>query len=356
MDVNFRKFASDAGTFFNRAKQFTEEKLGQAERTELDAHYENLLQRSDSTKAWTEKILKQTEAVLQPNPTARYEEFFYTKLDKKRRERMTDVDVLGQDMIDAGNNFGPGTSYGSALIKVGQSEQKLGQAEKEFVQAASNNFLQPLKGFLDGDMKTVQRERKELENRRLDLDAAKTRLRRVKEVAGKTKAEQDLRTAQSEFDRQAEITKLLLEGISSTHAHHLRCLHDFVEAQTNYYAQCHQYMSDLQRQLGSFNANMNLGGGSLSPNVLPTANHSGGILGVGMNSAAPSAPSSALINDHSGKRAKVLYDYDAADMSELSLVADELITVYPMADCRDWVMGERGAQRGRVPLTYIEYL
>lgn len=30
-------------------------------------------------------------------------------------------------------------------------------------------------------------------------------------------AEQDLRTAQSEFDRQAEITKLLLEGISSTH-------------------------------------------------------------------------------------------------------------------------------------------
>lgn len=30
-------------------------------------------------------------------------------------------------------------------------------------------------------------------------------------------AELDLRTAQSEFDRQAEITKLLLEGISSTH-------------------------------------------------------------------------------------------------------------------------------------------
>ena len=67
------------------------------------------------------------------------------------------------------------------------------------------------------------------------------------------------------------------------------------------------------------------GGGSLSPNVIPTggANHTGGILG-GMNSVAPSAPSQAVMNDNSGKRAKVLYDYDAADMSELSLVADEV--------------------------------
>lgn len=30
-------------------------------------------------------------------------------------------------------------------------------------------------------------------------------------------AEQDLRLAQTEFDRQAEVTRLLLEGISSTH-------------------------------------------------------------------------------------------------------------------------------------------
>lgn len=36
----------------------------------------------------------------------------------------------------------------------------------------------------------------------------------------------------------------------SLQAHHLRCLNDFVEAQTTYYAQCYQYMVDLQKQLG----------------------------------------------------------------------------------------------------------
>lgn len=35
-------------------------------------------------------------------------------------------------------------------------------------------------------------------------------------------AEQDLRLAQTEFDRQAEVAQLLLEGISSTHVRQLQ--------------------------------------------------------------------------------------------------------------------------------------
>ena len=48
--------------------QLTEEKLGTSEKTELDSHFENLVERSDTTKLWTEKILRNTEAVLTPNP------------------------------------------------------------------------------------------------------------------------------------------------------------------------------------------------------------------------------------------------------------------------------------------------
>lgn len=65
-------------------------------------------------------------------------------------------------------------------------------------------------------------------------------------------AERDLRIAQSEFDRQAEITKLLLEGVSSSHAAHLRCLMEFVDAQARYYAQCSTTMSELQKELSRY--------------------------------------------------------------------------------------------------------
>lgn len=49
--------------------QYTEEKLGQAEKTDFDAPFELLLDRAEKTKKWTEMILKQTETVLTPNPS-----------------------------------------------------------------------------------------------------------------------------------------------------------------------------------------------------------------------------------------------------------------------------------------------
>jgi endophilin-B len=135
-------------------------------------------------------------------------------------------------------------------VKVGQMQQKLAEAERQFVQSSITNFLLPLKNFLDGDMKIILKERKSLETKRLDLDAAKTKFKRAK-TDTKEAVETDLRVAQGEFDRQVEVTKLLLEAIASSHAQHLHNLSEFVTGQATYYAQCNHYMTDLQKQLGS---------------------------------------------------------------------------------------------------------
>ncbi|XP_069768759.1 uncharacterized protein [Narcine bancroftii] len=47
-----------------RTMQFTEEMLGQAEKTELDAYLVNLLGKAESTKRGSKKIMKQTEVPL----------------------------------------------------------------------------------------------------------------------------------------------------------------------------------------------------------------------------------------------------------------------------------------------------
>ncbi|XP_072524962.1 endophilin-B1b isoform X2 [Salminus brasiliensis] len=361
MEFSVRRLAADAGTLFSRAVQFTEEKLGQAEKTELDAHLENLLGRAEATKHWTEKVMRQTEVVLQPNPNVRMEEFLYEKLDRKLPTRANNHELLGECMIDAGHEFGPGTAYGSALIKCGETEKQLGSAEKEFIHSSAINFLTPFRNFIEGDYKTISKERKLLQIKRLDLDAAKTRLKKARVADARSAAETELRIAQSEFDRQAEITRLLLEGISSTHAHHLRCLNDFVDAQAAYYAQCYQYMVNLQKQLGSFPATF------CSNNNAPTASSSASIsvapptLASAVTPALTPGQASPSLNElrsSSGPRkARVLYDYDAASSSELSLLADEVITVssVPGMDS-DWLMGERGHQKGKVPITYLELL
>ncbi|NXP87381.1 SHLB2 protein, partial [Passerina amoena] len=57
------------------------------------------------------------------------------------------------------------------------------------------------------------------------------------------------------------------------------------------------------------------------------------------------------------RRARVLYDYEAADSTELALLADEMITVYSLPGMDpDWLIGERGNQKGKVPVTYLELL
>ncbi|KAL0965154.1 hypothetical protein UPYG_G00277470 [Umbra pygmaea] len=400
MDFNLKKLTSDAGVFFTRAVQFTEEKLGSAEKTELDAHLENLIARADCTKNWTEKIFRQTEVLLQPNPSARIEEFFYEKLDKKIPSRTTNGELLGQYMMDAAKDFGPGTPYGSTLITVGEYQKKLGGAEREFLQTAAINFLTPLRNFLEGDWRTISKERRLLENRRLDLDICKARVKKAKHAEAKAaaapdfqetrprnyvlsasasalwseeveKAEQELRVAQSEFDRQAEVTRLLLEGISSTHVNHLRCLHEFVEAQASYYAQCHQYMQELQKDLSS--AHSDTYPNSFSSNAHPSATCPSPVSSATLPGVSPTGLASGpgSTRDPAGplkvqdvqppvtghRKAKVLYDYDGHDTSELSLLADELITVYTVPGMDpDWLVGERGNQKGKVPVTYLELL
>ncbi|XP_063792566.1 endophilin-B2 isoform X5 [Pseudophryne corroboree] len=389
MDFNVKKLASDAGVFFTRAVQFTEEKLGQAEKTELDAHFENLLSRADSTKNWTEKILRQTEVLLQPNPSARVEEFLYEKLDRKIPSRVTNGELLGQYMTEAANDFGPSSPYGQTLIKVGETQKRLGVAERDFIHSSSINFLTPLRNFLEGDWRTISKERRILQNRRLDLDACKARLKKAKAAEAKAaalpdfqetrprnyvlsasasalwsdevdKAEHELRVAQTEFDRQAEVTRLLLEGISSTHVNHLRCLHEFAEDQATYFAQCYQYMVDLQKQLGRFPATFvgNVDAASLPLSTSPPA------ATLPLLQAVSPIPADGTLNPADVKppasgtrKARALYDYEAADSSELALMADELITVYSLPGMDpDWLIGERGNKKGKVPVTYLELL
>ncbi|RVE68649.1 hypothetical protein OJAV_G00093890 [Oryzias javanicus] len=383
MDFSVKKLATEAGLFLTRAVQFTEEKLWQSEKTNLDPDFENLMVRADSTKHWTEKILRQTEILLQPNPSARIEEFLYEKLDMKAPSRVTNTELLGQHMEDAAKEFGLESPYGSTLVKVGEYERRLGVVEKDFIQTADISFLSPLRNFLEGDWRIISKERRLLENLRLDLDGCKTRVKKAKAAEAKAaseaevvpdfqetrprnyvlsasasalwteeveKAEQELRTAQKEFDRQAEVTRLLLEGISSTHVNHLRCLHEFVEAQAAYYKQCHLHMQELQEELrrvpGGFGRNSN-------QNVPPPSSEPESV-----NSPVETLTIEEVQAPASGTRkAKVLYDYDAADCSELSLLADEIITVYTMPGMdSDWLVGERGNQRGKVPVTYLELL
>lgn len=336
-DFDPKKIVSFMENTFSRAVQATEEMLGTTEKIELDAHYENLLERAKITKNWTTKLILDTEAVLTPNPGNRVEDYICQKIDvDSKSNRLSNIGYLGMDMIKAGEEFGSESDYGRALIKVGHTEQKLGQCEWDFITSAEKCYIQPLKKFLDGEMKAISNETKILQTKRLDLGVCKNRVKKARSMLGQKTAECDLRVAQSKFDRQADITKLLLEGMDTYQANHLRNLHAFAQSQVRYYGQCMKIMNDLQRELAS------LGG--------PTPYEP-----VGFEDDRND--DSQNPDNHVMKRARVLCSYDAKDGSELNLTSNEVIFVW---ECNppnsDYMHGKQGLIKGLVPRAFLELL
>ncbi|XP_067627734.1 endophilin-B1 isoform X2 [Eurosta solidaginis] len=367
-NFNMKNLVKEAGSTLSRVVQLTEEKLGTTERTEYDTEFLNLAERADVTKAWTEKIVRDTEAVLIPNPQNRIEEFIFDKIEKTKPQRLSNLEHLALDMIEAGGDFGQDLPYGQALIKVGQAEQKLGQCERDFIASSGICFTQPLRKFLDGEMKTITKERGILETKRLDLDASKNRLKKARSMLGQQAAERDLRVAQAEFDRQAEITKVLLDGISTSQASHLRHLHAFVETQVRYYKNCMDTINNLQRDLA------NLGGPTpyvpidIYNDDDVSGNHSAPS-GIGLNAASGVSSAGAgvvpsvvsrrdpLVNADQMRRARVLCAYDAKDHTELNLNANEVIFVTECSPVNpDYMYGKQGLLKGLVPRAFLEML
>ncbi|CAF3672859.1 unnamed protein product [Rotaria sordida] len=323
---------------YRKLSYFTEEKLGQAtDRTEYDDNFEEMLARADRTKIWTERLTSHVETILQPNINERLEEFILTKLDQKSLNKPNIHEQLGHCMCEAGNDFGPSTQYGSALIKCGQFHQKLGIAHKEFIQSVATSFMQPLKSFLDGEMRSLTKERRTLEIKRLDLDAAKSKKKKAKIttssaiVAMADSSDIELRHTQAEFDRQLEITRLMLDGLNNSHNHHLRCLNDLVESELQYHRQSVQILEDLRKQLGLTKSTMN---SSIAPSTSRTM--------------------------QTPRTATVKFDYDASDPNELSVLAKETVNIIldnneKLSNDADWITIERPhtKERGRIPRAYL---
>lgn len=132
----------------------------------------------------------------------------------------------------------------------------------------------------------------------------------------------------------------------------MRFLSEFVEAEIAHYAKCHQHMSDLQREL----ACLNLATASGSSTAFGFNSTGAQLAQLAQDLASPS-DQQPVAPPAGKKRARILYDYDAHDSTELSLLANEVIIVTQSAGLdSDFVVGERGAQRGKVPLAYLEVL
>ncbi|KAL5259182.1 hypothetical protein ACHWQZ_G009591 [Mnemiopsis leidyi] len=242
---------------FDRAKQFSQEKMGNAVKTEYDMEYIQLAARVEATQTNVNKSANAARNFLQPNAAARLEDMFNekvtaaetstnanlrdlaTKIPIRRGNaidsRSTYSEILGNHMKAGGTEIGDQTQVGGSLIQLGNTFINMGKMEKEYLRDVYDNFFKPFSNHLQVEWANIATEKRRLDLARLDLDAAKSKVRGARTPEAMQQNEQKVRECQAAFDRQYEQTKILLTDADRKSAEFSNHLEEFVRSQINFH-------------------------------------------------------------------------------------------------------------------------
>ncbi|KAI0987087.1 hypothetical protein GJ496_003269 [Pomphorhynchus laevis] len=249
MSSHLKNLTGSAGKMFSRAQQYTEEILGQSEKTQYDQSFESLMQTVEKNKIWTERILDQIETIIHPNPGEKIEEFIMSKIGQATKEKPNSIEVLSQLMKDASVDLVDQGKLAETLVKIGDVESTVGMCLRERNDKIVTGLKQPLKSFIEVDYKNLQKEKKSLETLRLDLDSAKSKVKRAK-PENKASADAELQTLQITFDRQLEVTKILLDQLNHTMIHTgLRSYVDLIDIEHDYHSRVVATLAELKKEI-----------------------------------------------------------------------------------------------------------
>ena len=79
---------------------------------------------------------------------------------------------------------------------MGTTETEIANDEKNFVYTTRNNVVRQFHSFIENDAKTIFKEKRILETKRLDLDAAKAKLKKVKTLEMRDQVENEVQGLQ----------------------------------------------------------------------------------------------------------------------------------------------------------------
>ncbi|XP_055329260.1 endophilin-B1-like isoform X2 [Paramacrobiotus metropolitanus] len=222
---------------WRRGLRRTEEKLTHVLTTPIAEDVQQKIINLNNTAERTAHIVKYVEKVIKPFREQSKEFYIYDSTPgcttaEKYNPHMQLGRALGAavpGVIEENQEFG------NILSVLGKCEEDLGYEELKHVNRTAEIILRPMRDFLRQNLLQASKEKHSLINRRLDLDAAKGRLKKAKTQDQIAAAETAVRVAQVEFDRQTEIVRIVLDDVEQSQGSQLSALVQFLEAQLDYH-------------------------------------------------------------------------------------------------------------------------
>ncbi|KAG3262481.1 endophilin-A3 isoform X1 [Ictidomys tridecemlineatus] len=332
---------------FHKASQLFSEKISGAEGTKLDDEFLDMERKIDVTNKAVAEILSKTTEYLQPNPAYRAKLGMLNTVSKIRGQVKTTgypqtEGLLGDCMLKYGKELGEDSTFGNALIEVGESMKLMAEVKDSLDINVKQTFIDPLQLLQDKDLKEIGHHLKKLEGRRLDYDYKKKRVGKI--------PDEEVRQAVEKFEESKELAERSMFNFLENDVEQVSQLAVFIEAALDYHKQSTEILQELQSKLQMrIMAASNIPKREYKPR--PVKRSTSEFNGVS-TSAAKSAGSNVPMDQPC---CRGLYDFEPENQGELGFKEGDIITLTNQID-ENWYEGMIRGESGFFPINYVEVI
>nr|XP_023672811.1 endophilin-A3 isoform X2 [Paramormyrops kingsleyae] len=224
------------------------EKISGAEGTKHDRDFVTMEKKIDITSKAIFDLLSKTTEYLQPNPAYRAKLGMLNTVSKMRGQVKTvgypqTEGMLGDVMLRYGKELGEDSSFGCALVDVGEAMKQMADVKDSLDISVKQNFIDPLQSLQDKELKEIGHHLKKLEGRRLDFDYKKKRQGKI--------PEEEVRQAVEKFDESRELAERSMINFLESDVEQVSQLAALVEAGLDYHRQSLEILEELNSRLKS---------------------------------------------------------------------------------------------------------
>uniref|UniRef100_A0A8K9UXZ2 SH3-domain GRB2-like 3a n=1 Tax=Oncorhynchus mykiss TaxID=8022 RepID=A0A8K9UXZ2_ONCMY len=356
---------------FHKASQLLSEKISGAEGTKLDEDFMEMERKIDVTNKSVLDLLTKTTEYLQPNPASRAKLGMLNTVSKMRGQVKTTgypqtEGLLGDCMMRYGHDLGDQSSFGGALVDIGEAMRQMADVKDSLDISVKQNFIDPLQNLQDKDLKEITHHLKKLEGRRLDFDYKKKRQGKV--------PDEEIRQAVEKFEESKELAERSMFNFLENDVEQVSQLSALVEAALDYHRQSLEILEDLNTQLqnrissASSRPKREFKPKSIMSSIetIDNTQHNGSYSSSLKSSADPfttiplSWPESPTFNGPQSEVldqpcARSLYDFEPENDGELGFKEGDIIILTNQID-DNWYEGMINGDSGFFPINYVEVI
>ncbi|XP_039515863.1 endophilin-A3a isoform X1 [Pimephales promelas] len=230
----------------HKASQLLSEKISGAEGTKLDEDFMEMERKIEVTNKSVFELITKTTEYLQPNPASRAKLGMLNTVSKIRGQVKTTgypqtEGLLGDSMLRYGRELGEESTFGAALVDIGEAMKQMADIKDALDINVKQNFIDPLQTLQDKDLKEIVHHLKKLEGRRLDFDYKKKRQGKI--------PDEEIKQAVEKFEESKELAESSMFNFLENDVEQVSQLSALIEAALDYHRQSLEILEELNSKI-----------------------------------------------------------------------------------------------------------